>query len=88
MEDVLLDLETALQREDWGLAEKLIHDLLKEDGMNPSLWYNLGLARRKSGNNTQAIETLTKTLEMSPNHKGAMFERAAAIWIWNNFMTR
>ncbi|SDQ82944.1 tetratricopeptide repeat protein [Pseudovibrio sp. Tun.PSC04-5.I4] len=78
MEDVLLGLETAFQQEDWGLAEKLIHDLLEDDGMNPSLWYNLGLVRRKAGNNSLAIETFTKTLEMSPNHKGAMFERAAA----------
>ncbi|KZL14174.1 tetratricopeptide repeat protein [Pseudovibrio sp. Ad26] len=78
MEEILEKLEAAIAREDWAEAETYILLMLEEDETNPSLWYNLGLVRRRAGNNLQALENFEKTLEFNPQHKGAMFERAAA----------
>ncbi|SFK10137.1 Tetratricopeptide repeat-containing protein [Pseudovibrio ascidiaceicola] len=77
MEEILEKLEAAIAREDWAEAETYILLMLEEDETNPSLWYNLGLVRRRAGNNLQALENFEKTLEFNPQHKGAMFERAA-----------
>ncbi|WP_109315750.1 tetratricopeptide repeat protein [Pseudovibrio ascidiaceicola] len=78
MEEILEKLEAAIAREDWAEAETYILLMLEEYETNPSLWYNLGLVRRRAGNNEQALENFEKTLEFNPQHKGAMFERAAA----------
>ncbi|KZK85284.1 Tetratricopeptide repeat protein [Pseudovibrio sp. Ad13] len=78
MEEILEKLEAAIARKDWAIAEKYILLMLEEDETNPSLWYNLGLVRRRAGNNVQALENFEKTLDLNPQHKGAMFERAAA----------
>ncbi len=78
MEEILEKVEAAIAREDWAEAEKYILLMLEDDETNPSLWYNLGLVRRRAGNNALALENFTKTLDLSPHHKGAMFERAAA----------
>ncbi|KZL27385.1 tetratricopeptide repeat protein [Pseudovibrio sp. Ad37] len=78
MEEILEKLEAAIAQKDWAVAEKYILLMLEEDETNPSLWYNLGLVRRRAGNNVQALENFQKTLDLNPQHKGAMFERAAA----------
>ena len=85
MDDTLEKLETAISQENWAEAERRILLLLDSDQTNPSLWYNLGLVRRRSGNNEQALEDFARTLELAPQHKGAMFERAAAYLDLENF---
>ncbi|GHB21064.1 hypothetical protein GCM10007094_06420 [Pseudovibrio japonicus] len=85
MDNTLEKLETAISQENWPEAERRILLLLDGDQTNPSLWYNLGLVRRRSGNNAQALEDFARTLELAPHHKGAMFERAAAHLDLENF---
>jgi len=87
MEEILEKLEAAISQENWPEAEKYILLMLEEDETNPSLWYNLGLVRRRAGNNAQALENFEKTLEFSPQHQGAMFERAAACLDMEDFNT-
>ncbi|QUS56991.1 tetratricopeptide repeat protein [Pseudovibrio brasiliensis] len=87
MEEILEKLEAAISQENWPEAEKYILLMLEEDESNPSLWYNLGLVRRRAGNNAQALENFEKTLEFSPQHQGAMFERAAACLDMEDFNT-
>ncbi|KZL18879.1 Tetratricopeptide repeat protein [Pseudovibrio axinellae] len=78
MEEIVKKLEAAISDENWAEAETCILALLKTDENNSSLWYNLGLVRRRAGNNAAAIENFTRALEDAPKHKGALFERAAA----------
>lgn len=77
MKDILEKLEAAIGQKDWPEAETYILLMLSNDESNPSLWYNLGLVRRRMGNNTQALEDFGEALALSPQHQGAMFEKAA-----------
>ncbi len=85
MEEILERLEAAISQENWAEAEKQILVLIDSDKTNPSLWFNLGMVRRRLGDNQTAISHFSRTLELSPQHKQAMHERAATFLDMEDF---
>lgn len=74
----LEELEEATSREDWPRSEELMLVLLETDGDNASLWYNLGLVRTYQHHYEDAVAAFDRTLELSPKHAHAMYQRANA----------
>ena len=81
----LEDLEDAMSREDWPQTEALMLDLLKTDGDNASLWYNLGIVRSHTQQYAGAIEAFEHTLGLQPEHPQALYQRAICLLELQNF---
>ena len=54
----------------------IINEVISRDPDNPELYYNLGVASKKNGEEEAAMEYYTKTLELDPNYIGALINKA------------
>ena len=77
--DTLHDLQHALRREDWPLAETLLRSLIARSGGHASLHYNLGLVLRRQHKNALALAAFDASIAHDQNHPAAHFERAAVL---------
>ena len=77
--DSLEDLQHALRREDWPLAETLLRSLIARNGGHAGLHYNLGLVLRRQHKYALALAAFDAALVRDQNHPAAHFERAALL---------
>jgi len=70
---------SAIGREDWPAAERALRGLLTRFPGDASLAYNLGLALKRQGQATAALDSFEAALARDPRHGKAMFERAACL---------
>jgi predicted Zn-dependent protease len=73
------ELQKALRREDWPLAEELLRRLIAQNDGHASLHYNLGLVLRRQNQEASALAAFDAALARDANHPAAGFERAAVL---------
>jgi len=54
----------------------IINEVISKDPDNPELYYNLGVASKKNGENEAAIEYYKKALELNPDYPEALINMA------------
>jgi len=54
----------------------IINEVISRDPDNPELYYNLGVASKKNGEQEAAMEYYTKALELDPNYLAALINKA------------
>jgi len=56
--------------------KEIINEVISRDPDNPELYYNLGVASKKNGEQEAAMEYYTKALELDPNYLAALINKA------------
>lgn len=63
---VLANAETALDKKDYVRAEKLLKQVLAENGKNPRAWFYLGSVYAATDRKTEAVGALEKSVALKP----------------------
>ncbi len=59
--------------------KKIINEVISNDPDNPELYYNLGVASKKNGEEEAALEYYEKAIELNPNYVEALINKADII---------
>ena len=74
-----LHLEKAITDADLQAVQQLLQHAARADPDNPDIWFDQGRVALRRGKPTEAIDFLTKTLRMSPDHVPAMHQLERAL---------
>lgn len=74
-----LHLDKATNAESLAATHKLFERVSQLDPLNPDVWYDLGRVYLREGKPTEAITTLSRSLNLSPQDTGALHELERAL---------